>query len=605
MINIQYTDEHDNDPDKKLIYEILEIDSSVYPKHLQGTFDEVYDRFCANRDIFILLYDNKKLIGYLCLFPIKDSLYEQISNENKLFDSNIPGDMLEQYKPHNIYKLYLISAVIRPEYQKMGLSKHLIKGFYKYILDKKKKDILFSVALSSAVTNDGKVFLKRMDFKEKKELSGGFTLNELIIDDSVYKTAEEKLQINYKADLYIMLPCSIQKGKKEIQENINRDSKLYIEALSDTAQDEFNRDLSSGINRRFQHKINLSCYMDKRGKNKFAGYQDAFIIESRYKDTDFCLLTIVIVDVNVNLITFILDQVSRGELSISESVQEIRLDKWMNDVLKLESTGKAFFASFMSSEFSNIDLEALFILSAEAFYNEKDYLIVSDTIKECLNKNHAQYSYYDAYMSERGIINVIKKFDKSYEERIKTECKMLFIMELVILKITAINIANEKVIEYTNKDVSSKEILEILEVFAKSLPMWDIQHFRYFIAQEFANRVEYSFKVSRYLKDYKRNRTQLEQIINIRKLIDSERKTRILSIFGITLTFIQIIPLYFITLHRLNKNIFESNQILAIIITIVITIILVALLSLISEWKKIWKKIIHRKVTQNAHATNS
>jgi hypothetical protein len=118
-----------NDLDIRLINEILEIDALVYPKHLQGTFEEVYGRFCANRDIFILLYDDKKLIGYLCLFTIKDSLYEQILSGNKLFDSDIPGEMLEQYKPHNVYKLYLISAAIHPEYPKEWIIKSIDKRF--------------------------------------------------------------------------------------------------------------------------------------------------------------------------------------------------------------------------------------------------------------------------------------------------------------------------------------------------------------------------------------------------------------------------------------------------------------------------------------------
>jgi GNAT superfamily N-acetyltransferase len=187
MINVQYVDD---ELDKEFINEILEIDASVYPKHLQGTFEEVYGRFCANRDMFVLLYDEKKLIGYLCLFPIKDTMYAQITGENKLFDSDIPGEMLEQYRPHNVYKLYLISMVIIPEYQKKGLSKHLIKGFYHFILEKKKKNILFSVILSSAVTNDGKLMLERMGFKEKKKLPGGYSLNELIINDAFYEIAE-------------------------------------------------------------------------------------------------------------------------------------------------------------------------------------------------------------------------------------------------------------------------------------------------------------------------------------------------------------------------------------------------------------------------------
>jgi GNAT superfamily N-acetyltransferase len=186
MIYTQYI----NDLDIRLINELLEIDLLVYPKHLQGTFEEVYGRFCANRDIFILLYDDKKLIGYLCLFPIKDSLYEQILNGNKLFDSDIPGEMLEQYKPYNVYKLYLLSAAIHPKYQKNGLSNQLIKGFYRYILEKKEKNVTFSSALSSAVTNEGKQMLERMGFIEKKKLHGGFSLNELTINDSVYEIAE-------------------------------------------------------------------------------------------------------------------------------------------------------------------------------------------------------------------------------------------------------------------------------------------------------------------------------------------------------------------------------------------------------------------------------
>jgi len=187
MINVQYVGD---ELDKEFINEILEIDASVYPEHLQGTFEEVYGRFCANRDMFILLYDDKKLIGYLCLFPIKDSLFEKISSENKLFDSDISGEMLEQYKPHNVYKLYLISMVIISEYQKKGLSNYLIKGFYRFILEKKKNNILFSVILSSAVTNDGKLMLERMGFKEKKKLPGGYSLNELLINDAFYEIAE-------------------------------------------------------------------------------------------------------------------------------------------------------------------------------------------------------------------------------------------------------------------------------------------------------------------------------------------------------------------------------------------------------------------------------
>jgi len=189
MIDVRYVDDK---LDRDFINAILEIDASVYPLNLQGTFDEVYGRFKANRDTYVLLYCNDKLIGYLCFFPIKAALYDEVANGDKLFDSDIPGDMLEQYNAHNTYRLFVISTAILPEHQRKGLSKHLINGFYQFILDKKKNDIVFSSALSTSVTPEGKIMLDRMGFKKIKAISDKYSLNELIMDDDFYRKIEEK-----------------------------------------------------------------------------------------------------------------------------------------------------------------------------------------------------------------------------------------------------------------------------------------------------------------------------------------------------------------------------------------------------------------------------
>jgi len=182
-----YKIKYGNELDSVFINTILDIDASVYPESLRGTFKEVYNRFKANNDIFILLYDDDKIIGYLCLFPIKDILYNKILNEDKLFDSDISGEYLEQYIPYNTYKLYIISVVILPEYQNQGLSKYLKNGFYNYIFNKKKNNILFSKTLSTSVSLAGKRFFKKMKFRVKKSLSEGYDLCELIMNYKFYK----------------------------------------------------------------------------------------------------------------------------------------------------------------------------------------------------------------------------------------------------------------------------------------------------------------------------------------------------------------------------------------------------------------------------------
>jgi GNAT superfamily N-acetyltransferase len=98
--------------------------------------------------------------------------------------------MLEQYEAHNAYKLFVISTAILPEYQKKGLSKYLINGFYQFILDKKKNNIMFTSALSSSVTPEGKIMLDKIGFKTIKAISDEYSLNELIMDDDFYRSIE-------------------------------------------------------------------------------------------------------------------------------------------------------------------------------------------------------------------------------------------------------------------------------------------------------------------------------------------------------------------------------------------------------------------------------
>ena len=172
-----------SDLDIKLINNILKIDALVYPEHLQGSFDEVHARFNANREMFVLLYDESEIIGYICFFPIVDTLYESILSEDKMFDSDIPSEMIQAYEPHKTYKLYVISAVIHPDYQGKGLSRLLVDGFHKFLLDKNKKGINFSSALATSVTSEGEALCRKLGFTEKKRLSSGYAVHELDINN--------------------------------------------------------------------------------------------------------------------------------------------------------------------------------------------------------------------------------------------------------------------------------------------------------------------------------------------------------------------------------------------------------------------------------------
>ena len=172
-----------NDLDVKLINDILKIDELVYPEHLQGSFDEVYGRFKANREMFVLLYDACDIIGYICFFPIKETLYESILSEDRIFDSDIPGDMIEAYEPNKTHRMYFISAVIHPDYQGRGLSKLLVDRLQQFLIEKSEQKIKFSTALATSITPGGEVLCRKLGFKKIKRLQSGYTVHELNIND--------------------------------------------------------------------------------------------------------------------------------------------------------------------------------------------------------------------------------------------------------------------------------------------------------------------------------------------------------------------------------------------------------------------------------------
>jgi hypothetical protein len=59
MISTQYS----NDLDKMFINEILEIDASIYPEHLQGTFEEIL-RNAVARELMAVFLASRSSISH-------------------------------------------------------------------------------------------------------------------------------------------------------------------------------------------------------------------------------------------------------------------------------------------------------------------------------------------------------------------------------------------------------------------------------------------------------------------------------------------------------------------------------------------------------------
>ena len=394
--------------------------------------------------------------------------------------------------------------------------------------------------------------------------------------------------MSYKSDLYIFLPATNKNGHdiKSAACGVTGNADYFLRELSQTAKYEFDDLLGEKIKRHHITDVILICKSDDRECPEVLGEEKAFVTLSQCSATDFSLLIITVPNVSVSL-THLLDQASRGELVVKDNDDEVLFSKWIKQY-KIEIIGKAFFSACLSEFPEN---EANYIISGEAYNATTDFRINSKEITEHLSINHAQYTHYDAYMSDFGIMYIVKNFSEDYTARLNVECILIFIMELVILKITAINTVNNDVtVAFSKSEPAMDEILKISEKFALSMPLWDIDRFRYLIAQKFANKVSDSFKVSRYVEEYEKNQRFLEHIISIRNLISSERETKIIGVVATMLAVFEILPtLYTIALYIIEGNSISLSQILSASST---SIFIVLIMYLVFGKKKALQKRI-------------
>ena len=130
-MEIRYGKDYPND---SFLNQVLEIDSLVYPKDLQGSFQSVSKRYHKNKDCLILAVENDSIIGYFCFFPITEELFNHISNNVTFIDDDLnEKDILENAENSNIF---LLSAAIHPEYQNGTAILKLLRSFKAYIKNK-------------------------------------------------------------------------------------------------------------------------------------------------------------------------------------------------------------------------------------------------------------------------------------------------------------------------------------------------------------------------------------------------------------------------------------------------------------------------------------
>lgn len=145
-----------------IIAELMKIEADVYAPDFRGKYDSICARFHKDREMFVLAYDGKRIIGYLCFFPISKKLHSEIIHETAFRDDDILPEDILGYRESNY--IYLLSIALYKAYQRKGIGKRMMNAFFEVLQNKKKFGHDTVDVLASVVTEQGRKIAEEYGF---------------------------------------------------------------------------------------------------------------------------------------------------------------------------------------------------------------------------------------------------------------------------------------------------------------------------------------------------------------------------------------------------------------------------------------------------------
>ncbi len=573
---------------KDFINEVLKLDALVYDADMQGSYKSVNNRFKKNKDSYLLIMDGTKIVGYICFFPISKALEAKMLEGEEMQDDNILPDDILEYTEGTSHDLYIISAVIHPDYRDREAIKLLTSEFVNFINEKIKTNFHINKVYATAVSSDGEKILKYLNFKEQKTYQGGY---KLYASEKVRLDTDNDYKKTYKSDMYIMVPYYAMRPINIKDQEKDDLATEFIKSLDDNATYECNNNVTENIKRVFLGKNNLACLDDEYDGN-VKDKEEIYLFLTSHNPTGIHILTLMNLS-NEYSPTQIQDQVTTNNLFIYDNNDNlVPLDEYMKVNYNLKRCGNAKVLLSISNMPKN-SLEFEYMIASESFNSKRvDYKLDSKEFKEICHNNLAQYDFYELYASRDAVIYVLHTFDDNLMTNIMDEAPILFIMELIMFQSASILRTNNKIVEQLSKSgsVNISFIESLYREFGKTIKFWSKDVFKYEAVQNLSSTIHKAFETEKILDDYYTNQKFLEHIVNLRDVQDSNRESKILNGIVLLLTIMQVLPIAISFFNWLGSNESFLEEILKPQYTISFTTILLLLIIVLINRKKLKKK---------------
>lgn len=577
------------DFDTDFLPRVMEVDAEVYDQQYVGELENMVARYNENRDSFICVMDEEqdRLAGYINFFPCTDALYKDIRDETTVIrDDDIRPDEIAQYSEEGNH-LFILSIAVRADYRGGEVIKQLSDAWISHLNHIQEEGYPIIDISAIAVSGDGQKALRNYMFTMRRKLEDGNIvylcegkfLEKLLAHELYFKS--------YRSDVYLLLPLAdnvrnhrmdeLFSRKEDVPERAHglKDEKIpeCARVLKEELQYCLHYEMSNAVLEEldllylgvfnFLHTTD-AAYQQPEGEETVIGEEKAYAFLAAHRPSHMYVLTLFFMDSPFS-VTQIQDQLAHEYLRIRDpksgsKPRYVDFYEYIRSNYGLLRCGSGKSLLCLSGkpkdkqEFRNI-------MAGEAYNSmEIDYHIRSRELDEMCETDHAQYDYYEVYLSDATIAFILpdsfpeelreapddaaeeKQLDSFSRERIERTATYAFIAQLVMFQNTALAKTNIKITNAlaNNGDISYEQIYELHREFGKTVRFWEIRNFKYTGTQAEAACITKAFSNEALKTTYYEHQQFLEHIVELKTAQREAINGMVLNVAATILAVIQV-----------------------------------------------------------------
>jgi len=155
LLNLSFNVTH------KDIEDMVKLDELTFFPEDSANVEELEIWYKRNKDIFVLLKNDDKLIGYSIFFPITEECYKKYRS-GEILEGEINSSEILEWQDNTFPYVLFNNISISPEFQNGDAIKILTSGIISKVMELKKRNIVLCNTIAECDSNDGIKYLSNI-----------------------------------------------------------------------------------------------------------------------------------------------------------------------------------------------------------------------------------------------------------------------------------------------------------------------------------------------------------------------------------------------------------------------------------------------------------